>query len=52
MEELFEVAKQIEEIKIALERAKGGIYAKDPNVSTVLDDAFELSLLWTSYWIN
>src|SRR5437763_9024837 len=41
MEELFEVAKQIEEIKIALERAKGGIYAKDPNVSTVLDDAFQ-----------
>jgi hypothetical protein len=41
MEELFEVAKQIEEIKIALERAKGGIYVEDPNVSKILDDAFQ-----------
>lgn len=48
MEELFEVAKQIEEIKIALERAKGGIYVKDPNVSKILDDAFQAQSIMDS----
>ena len=43
MEKLFEVAKKIDEAKIALDRTKAGIFKLEPSVTDILADAVKAS---------